>query len=327
MTTPDRLSSENVSRLRSASRRMVRELGFMDATLAASDYPPSAVHALLEVEAHGKLSSVELTALLLLDQSTVSRLVRKLGVAGELTEQTSECDRRIKALTLTPKGKKTVTAINRFATGQVRAALATLPPAAQESVLDGILTYSPALAAARLGSPAINTTAINSADRQVTVDTELRPGDLGRLVALQATTYASLAGFELAFETKIASEFAEFVARRDPNSQTWVARNARDDLVGSITIDRAHSRTDAHLRWFIVAPEASGLGIGRTLLHQALDFSDSNHVENVYLWTFQGLDAARHLYDSEGFTLTEESKGAQWGTTVLEQRLIRHASP
>ena len=38
-----------VDEIRSASRQMVRELGFMEATVAATDYPPSAVHAVLEI--------------------------------------------------------------------------------------------------------------------------------------------------------------------------------------------------------------------------------------------------------------------------------------
>lgn len=40
-----------VDDIRAASRQMVRELGFMQATLAATDYPPSAVHAILEIGA------------------------------------------------------------------------------------------------------------------------------------------------------------------------------------------------------------------------------------------------------------------------------------
>ena len=34
--------------IRAASRQMVRELGFMEATLAATAYPPSAVQAILD---------------------------------------------------------------------------------------------------------------------------------------------------------------------------------------------------------------------------------------------------------------------------------------
>ena len=39
--------------IRSASRQMVRELGFMEATVAATDYPPSAVHTIIEIGLRG----------------------------------------------------------------------------------------------------------------------------------------------------------------------------------------------------------------------------------------------------------------------------------
>ncbi|MGO3570299.1 MAG: MarR family transcriptional regulator, partial [Serratia grimesii] len=35
--------------IRDASRHLVRELGFMGSTLAETDLPPSAVHALIEI--------------------------------------------------------------------------------------------------------------------------------------------------------------------------------------------------------------------------------------------------------------------------------------
>ena len=40
-----------VDAIRAASRQMVRELGFLQTTLAATDYPPSAVHTLIEIGA------------------------------------------------------------------------------------------------------------------------------------------------------------------------------------------------------------------------------------------------------------------------------------
>jgi hypothetical protein len=40
----------------------------------------------------------------------------------------------------------------------------------------------------------------------------------------------------------------------------------------------------------------------------------------VYLWTFEGLDAARHLYEKSGFRLALQKRGAQWGAEVNEQR-------
>lgn len=47
-------TSPLVDEIRTASRLMVRELGFMSATLAATDYSPSAVHTLLEISLRGR---------------------------------------------------------------------------------------------------------------------------------------------------------------------------------------------------------------------------------------------------------------------------------
>jgi len=56
------------------------------------------------------------------------------------------------------------------------------------------------------------------------------------------------------------------------------------------------------------------------LLTAALQFCQARRYDRVYLWTFEGLDAARHLYEKSGFRLVHQQRGAQWGTEVNEQR-------
>lgn len=55
-TRPDPL----VEPIRDASRRLVRELGFMRDTLAGTGLPRSAVHALIEIGRNGALPSTSL---------------------------------------------------------------------------------------------------------------------------------------------------------------------------------------------------------------------------------------------------------------------------
>jgi hypothetical protein len=38
--------------------------------------------------------------------------------------------------------------------------------------------------------------------------------------------------------------------------------------------------------------------------------------------SFEGLGAARHLYEKRGFRLVEQRRGKQWGTEVNEQRFL-----
>jgi DNA-binding MarR family transcriptional regulator len=140
--------------IRAASRLMVRELGFMDATVAASDYPPSAVHTILEIGIRGPLTSGELGDFLRLEKSSVSRMVRKLIDCGELRETPDELDARIKLLSLTAKGRRTLGALHTFGRQQVRGALAALTEPEQRKVREGMMLYARALRESRVESVA-----------------------------------------------------------------------------------------------------------------------------------------------------------------------------
>jgi len=135
--------------IRAASRQMVRELGFMDATVAATDYPPSAVHTILEIGIRGPMTAGQLVRFLHLEKSSVSRLVRKLIESGELTEMSDAGDARFKPLTLTAKGRRTLAALHAFGRRQVSGALARLTEAERRTVRDGLMLYARALDADR----------------------------------------------------------------------------------------------------------------------------------------------------------------------------------
>lgn len=147
MTTSD---AGLIDDIRAASRQMVREFGFMEATLAATDYPPSAVHTLLEIGGRGPLTSVQLAECLGLEKSSVSRMVRKLIECGELKETSDTGDARIKPLSLTSKGRRTLAAIHDFARRQVASALERLTEAERRTVREGLTLYAHALKADRL---------------------------------------------------------------------------------------------------------------------------------------------------------------------------------
>ncbi len=151
-----------------------------------------------------------------------------------------------------------------------------------------------------------------------------RPGLIGKIVALHAETYSRWAGFGSAFECKVASELAGFIAELSgEESAIWHA-TLEDRLVGSIVIDGLDlGEGRAHLRWFIVDPSCRGTGLGKQLLRSALDFVDERHFTETHLWTLKGLEAARALYERTGFGLAKEYDGDQWGVRITEQRWVR----
>ena len=137
---------------------------------------------------------------------------------------------------------------------------------------------------------------------------------------MHANYYARTAGFGASFEAKVASELAEFCLRYDPERDgLWLAQE-QDVIHGSIAIDGSHQlESGAHLRWFITSDESRGKGMGSLLLEAALAFCKAQRYGTVYLWTFEGLSAARHLYEKNGFTLASTKRGSQWGKEVNEQ--------
>jgi DNA-binding MarR family transcriptional regulator len=136
-----------VDDIRAASRQMVRELGFLEATVAASEHPPSAVHAILEIGIRGPMTARQLAEVLHLEKSSVSRLVRRLIENGELRELSDAEDGRIKPLSLTAKGCRTLAALHAFGRRQVSGALARLTDAERRTVRDGLRLYAWALEA------------------------------------------------------------------------------------------------------------------------------------------------------------------------------------
>lgn len=159
---------------------------------------------------------------------------------------------------------------------------------------------------------------------QVTIERGFRAGIIGRAVEMHALYYARTVGFGCFFESKVAAEFADFSNRLgNPCNQVWSAFQS-NAVVGTIAIDGEDLGGNiAHLRWFIVDDALRGSGIGQRLLAEAIGFCDDQGFAETQLWTFQGLDAARRLYESHGFSLAEERRGNQWGHEVIEQRFVR----
>ena len=147
------------------------------------------------------------------------------------------------------------------------------------------------------------------------------PGCIGRIAELHGTYYHAHWNFGLFFEAKVAAELSAFLQRYDERRDgLWIA--VVDGRVeGAVVIDSIHAHSEgAHLRWFIVSEALRGRGAGRRLIESAIAFCRERQYARVYLWTFEGLDAARHLYESLGFKLIHQQEGKQWGTAVSEQR-------
>lgn len=177
-----------------------------------------------------------------------------------------------------------------------------------------------------------------SSETLISVRHDLRPGDLGAVVSLHGVVYAAEQGFDSTFEAYVAGPMAEFVRTRGPRERLWIAERG-DRLVGCIAIVGAGSRgalnhagkgdasaseagDAAQLRWFLVAPEARGAGLGRRLLGDAVAFARTCGYRSIQLWTVSALKTAAALYRAAGFEKTEEKPGRMWGVDVVEEKFV-----
>jgi GNAT superfamily N-acetyltransferase len=147
------------------------------------------------------------------------------------------------------------------------------------------------------------------------------PGAIGRIAELHGVYYHHHWKFGRFFESKVAVELSDFLKRYDARHDGLWLVVADGRVEGAIAIDGVDGHCQgAHLRWFIISDAFKGQGLGNRLIQNAVSFCRRKGYGKIYLWTFEGLGAARHLYEKVGFRLVAAHQGTQWGTAVNEQR-------
>jgi len=152
----------------------------------------------------------------------------------------------------------------------------------------------------------------------VSIRTELRPGDLGYVIYLHGALYSREYDYGVQFESYVAKGLCEFYDKYDPlRNRVWVCEHNNRMMGFLLLMDRGRA---AQLRYFLIAPEYRGIGLGSRLLSLYLDFLRACGYKESYLWTTHELTAAAALYSRVGFKLTEEKESTAFGKPLREQR-------
>src|SRR5882672_1020138 len=111
---------------------------------------------------------------------------------------------------------------------------------------------------------------------------------------------------------------AGFVKNYDSTLERgWVAE--RDGgIIGSVFLVRA-SADVAKLRLLYVEPAARGLGLGRRLVQECIDFARIKGYKTLTLWTNDVLVSARRIYQAAGFRLAKEERHRSFGKELVGQ--------
>lgn len=144
------LSSEAINQLRQNARSVVRELGLLNDAYFEIGVTLAERHLLIELTVCLSPTMGEIAERLLLDKSTVSRLISKAVKKGYVKCITDKSDKRKRFLQLTDKGRATLNAFEPIAFKQTKEALLTLTPTEIEIVYQGIALYAKGLRSSRV---------------------------------------------------------------------------------------------------------------------------------------------------------------------------------
>ncbi|CAL9640057.1 hypothetical protein SUDANB96_06346 [Streptomyces sp. enrichment culture] len=146
-----------------------------------------------------------------------------------------------------------------------------------------------------------------------------RPGDLGWVVMAHGEVYDRQFGWNTDFEVLVAKIVADYGVKHDPAREAaWIAE-LDGRRVGCVFLVAGDRPGVAKLRILLVTPEGRGLGLGTRLVAECLAFAREAGYEQVTLWTNDVLVAARRIYQSFGFTLTDEEPHHSFGHDLVGQ--------
>ncbi len=296
-----------VAAFRHFNRFYTRLLGLFGNSYVSSRLSLTEGRVLFELATCGRCRATEIAADLSLDPGYLSRILRKFEEKGIVARSPLPTDARNAVLRLTRKGKATFADLDRRSAKQGRSVLEPLTPATRAALLRSIRTMEETLGP-RLEPPA------------PFILRPHRPGDMGWVIARNAAIYAQEYGWDSTYEALVARICADFIDHFDPRRERcWIAERDGEPL-GCVFCVRHPEREDtARLRLLLVELSARGLGLGKALVTECVNFARTAGYSRMTLWTQSILKAAHHLYAQAGFSLTAEESHHSFGKDLVAQ--------
>ena len=150
-----------------------------------------------------------------------------------------------------------------------------------------------------------------------TVRSELRAGDMDSIVAHHRKVYGEEYRVDSRFGDFVATAVARATERGFPTEREAIRIVELDgEHVGSIGLSD-EGNGEAAIRWVVLSPEVRGMGIGRRLVGEMLEFAEREGYHRVWLETFSELTTAAQLYRDHGFVVTAADTAPRWGREAI----------
>jgi len=314
------LSSEEINLLRHNARSVVRELGLLNDAYFEIGVTLAERHLLIELTSCICPTMKEIAERLLIDKSTVSRLIAKAMKKGYVKCSSDEKDKRKRFLHLTELGKKTLNTFEPIAFNQTKEALLTLTAKEIELVHQGIALYAKGLRTSRLQ----NRVLVSSEEQVEKSNKKISSESL-----LEIHKQLSQLGFTLKpfsqedenclyeifrdavdsdtpfpYECNSLQEFyRQFFA---PTSYVYVCHSSTKEVIGGFYIRSNFSGRSSHIAnaAYMLKHPYRGRGIGSLLVNASLEIAKDLGFQSMqYNMVLSQNIAAIKLYQKLGFSI------------------------
>lgn len=296
--------SPQVEMVRRFNRFYTRQIGVLHEHLLQSPFSLTEVRVLYELANRDHSSASDLVRVLKIDPGYLSHMLRNFKKRGLLAQEPSSADGRKIHLSLTPKGHKTFVPLDRSSRQEIIGLLKPLSEPDQHRLLGAMHTIESLLAG-------------NSAPPQLPcVFRQPHAGDLGWVVQRHGELYWKEYAWDEHFEALVAEIVARFAQHYDPlREHCWIAEQ-EGQRVGCVFIVKKDDG-EAQLRLLLVEPAARGRGIGIRLVEECVQFARQARYRKISLWTNSVLEAARHIYQKQGFRKIHTEKHHSFGHDLV----------
>jgi DNA-binding MarR family transcriptional regulator/L-amino acid N-acyltransferase YncA len=305
------LSKDEINQLRQDARSVVRELGLLNDAYFNIGVTLAERHLLIELAHREAPTMSEIGDILLLEKSTVSRLIAKAAKKGYIKCVTDKDDKRKRMIHITKKGIRTYHTIEPIAFDQTKEALATLNPHEIKKVYDGVSLYAKGLKNSRLKQSGVEPQK-NKIQKMPDILNQF--SKMGLTFSLyeqkdeeglyQIFKEVVETGTQFLYESSSREEFhLQFF---NPEGKVYVCRTFDGEVIGGFYLKPNYSGRSSHIAnaGYMVKESYRGKGIGSLLVQASLHLTKSQGFHALqYNMVLSNNTLAIKLYEKLGFSI------------------------
>jgi len=282
------MKEDQIEVLRQMSRKLIRELGMLQLNKSNSQETPVHWHALIEISKNPGITISQLGHLLLISNSTISRLIKTLTKEDIVDLQVGQ-DKREKYLYLTDKGLEQIKKIDAFSEEKIVGAFEYLTQKEITQIIQSITQYSNALEKSRILGEQVKIATLPTSRA-------IRKQIMNMIADIQKNEFS----VPITDETNMCVLKAEESFYYSNSYNFWYATDNNGKILGSIGLSKLDDKYGEIKKCFVIK-EYRGKGVAQKLMSTLLKAASKHQFEFLVLGSVDKLHGAHKFYRKYGF--------------------------